>query len=469
MRFADLRSVDANALGHQLQNAGDLNGALEAFRRAAAGGDVDALVSVGCVLQDLGDTAGAKDAFAHASKRGSSMGTTNLGVLHWIEGDLEVARHLLTEATDAGNPLAAQNLAGVLHQLGDDEAAFEAFKRGDELGDAMAAYNHGVILYERGCEHEAEQAWRRAEERGEPGGAMKLGMLYSQRGDESAGEAALERMGELMWAQRRRDEWWRTTPYRDMTVEQRRLAEAAREAWAIDLKDRQDAVLRGETDPLEPYAVLAEGQDMTRLLRTWHADSAVLRDAAFDEVELARAHLVDTAVDGAVVISDVTYLGGTAGDDARSDVNLAFAPPIALAVSDKHGDLISRIRWDDILDLTVEGSDQIRERVTATRIVALGPLAWAFKKREDVAYLVLRTTSGDRFYECPLSTHALKARLAPIVEWINPVSNSPAPAESLTAPDQGNVVTQLKALRELLDDGTLTQAEFEREKHRLLA
>jgi Short C-terminal domain len=59
---------------------------------------------------------------------------------------------------------------------------------------------------------------------------------------------------------------------------------------------------------------------------------------------------------------------------------------------------------------------------------------------------------------------------APTQETAPPQEAAPAPAPVATAPAaaEGDTIAQLKQLKGLLDDGVLTQAEFDAEKTKLL-
>lgn len=107
-----------------------------ALRRAAQGGDVDALLALGeYLLYEKDDLDGAQEVYEQVERQGDVRGLLNLGTL------LEYHRE-------------------------DEEAAEAAWRKADEAGDADGSRNLGRLLRERGDAAEAEAAFRRSVERG---------------------------------------------------------------------------------------------------------------------------------------------------------------------------------------------------------------------------------------------------------------------------------------------------------------
>jgi tetratricopeptide (TPR) repeat protein len=176
-----------------LEKRGDEEGALAAYRRADERGSAGAATSLGALLMERGHEGEAVTAFRRADERGSAAGAYNLGQLLRQRGDDEGALAAFRRADERGDADAAYALGVVLRQRGDDEGAFEACQRADERGSAAGAYNLGVLLRQRGDEQGAFDAYRRADERGHPGGATNLGVLLEQRGEHDEALAAYRR------------------------------------------------------------------------------------------------------------------------------------------------------------------------------------------------------------------------------------------------------------------------------------
>lgn len=140
---------------------------LEACLRADAAGDPQGATNVGVLLEEKGDLQGALAAYRRADRRGDVNGTFNLGCLLAEMGDQSGAQAALRSADERGDGAAASNLGVLLEGEGDLAGAFAAYHRGDERGDANAAYNLGLLLAARGDLAGARAAYRRAAERGD--------------------------------------------------------------------------------------------------------------------------------------------------------------------------------------------------------------------------------------------------------------------------------------------------------------
>jgi tetratricopeptide (TPR) repeat protein len=127
--------ASATNLGVQLEQKGDFEGAIAAYRRADIAGDVNGSFNLGCLLAELGDLAGAIAALRRADKR--------------------------------GDPAAASNLGVLLERRGDLNGAVDAYRRADARGDANGSFNLGLLLATRGDRDGAQEAYRRASERGD--------------------------------------------------------------------------------------------------------------------------------------------------------------------------------------------------------------------------------------------------------------------------------------------------------------
>ena len=116
------------------------------------------------------------------------------------------------------------------------------------------------------------------------------------------------------------------------------------------------------------------------------------------------------------------------------------------------------LAWSEVRDLAVEGSLQVEKRVTASRLLAFGVLAWAAKKEEKVAYLVVTTGAAEVIFEVKSKTpYELRGTLAEYLTRFMTTGEAPQGA-----------LDQLAQLGDLHATGVLTDAEFQAAKGRLL-
>ncbi len=123
-----------------------------------------------------------------------------------------------------------------------------------------------------------------------------------------------------------------------------------------------------------------------------------------------------------VWLGGVKYLGGHAERDQ----------PVGAAglLLDRRGihlrafaELFS-IGWDDVHRVDIEGPQDISERMTTTRLLALGATTWALQ----VSYLTVNTAAGDAVFEVEgLSPPALHARLSRVLQGLQQSEHPPEP------------------------------------------
>jgi tetratricopeptide (TPR) repeat protein len=142
------------------RDAGDLRGALDAFREvAAATGDqrlrAAALHEAGCTAEELGETADARAAYEQSvscgDKKYSTLAALNLGVL--LQGaDPAGAVAAWTAAADLGDVTVTSEAAlniGLLHLNANNATdAIAAFKRAEAAGDAHRRAKAALLLAE---------------------------------------------------------------------------------------------------------------------------------------------------------------------------------------------------------------------------------------------------------------------------------------------------------------------------------
>lgn len=183
-----------------------------------------------------------------------------------------------------------------------------------------------------------------------------------------------------------------------------------------------------------------------------------------------------------VWIGGVKYLGGYAGRDEA-------VPAIGLLL-DRRGiharafAEVFTIPWTSVHAMEIEGAVDISERLSVSRIVALGASTWV----TSVAYLTVRTDRGDAIFEVEgLGPPELRARLSRVLQGLKPAElpaqpialerverAEPAgldvdPMATVDAPLEVLIVDALWKLAKLRDGGLLGPAEVAVLRARLLA
>lgn len=184
---------------------------------------------------------------------------------------------------------------------------------------------------------------------------------------------------------------------------------------------------------------------------------------------------------GSLTVGGCAYMGGySAHPTKHGDThNLAVG---ANGLAYRGFTEIFRIPWSEVADLTVEGPDQAAKRITATRLVTLGVFALAAKKKSKSAVLIVDLQSGEQavFHTEKLTAPELKGKLAPITSQIRVAAKRkaelaaatapPAPVASNpnSAPDGFSVADELMKLKQLVDQGVLTDEQFAAQREKLL-
>lgn len=205
-----------------------------------------------------------------------------------------------------------------------------------------------------------------------------------------------------------------------------------------------------------------------------------------------------------VWLGGVKYLGGHAARDqtVASSGLLLDRRGIHLRA---FAELFS-MRWETVMGLDIEGPLEIADRLSMTRLLALGASTWAMQ----VSYLTVRTRHGDAIFEIAgLAPPELHARLSRVLQGLprsqsgaiaierpTPTTSAPAPRpaaalepapapaparepaaptpltvdpERSDAPLEAIVIDALWKLGQLLEQGLVTQADGAILRDRLLA
>ena len=133
------------------------------------------------------------------------------------------------------------------------------------------------------------------------------------------------------------------------------------------------------------------------------------------------------------------------------------------------------ISMGNILSCQIESQDQIESRITATRLLALGVFALAFKKKKKTTnkYLTIdfhddKGLGGVILFEGKDSLRAHSTIYNAIVNYKQNVIQSSHNIDSKNQSPISDPYEEIKKAKELLDMGILTQEEFELKKKQLL-
>jgi|GEM_PF-2742025 len=117
---------------------------------AAAAGDLEAMVALGLHREGEGDISGALDAYRGAAASGYPYAHFRLGFAVEIhERDLEAALRHYLDADEAGDANGAANAGRLLKENGDLRAAEEAFGRSYDRGGVRALSDHAGLMSNR--------------------------------------------------------------------------------------------------------------------------------------------------------------------------------------------------------------------------------------------------------------------------------------------------------------------------------
>ena len=127
-----------------------------------------------------------------------------------------------------------------------------------------------------------------------------------------------------------------------------------------------------------------------------------------------------------------------------------------------------KIDFSSITGIHYETAEQISRRITATRLLALGPLAFAFKKKikDSEKYLTIEFIMNDM--ECAVLFSGKKSQDAysKLFERYSNFKNRQINEEITES--SNDPYEELKKLKELLDLGIISEEEFESKKKELL-
>ncbi len=168
--LSDTPTMTAEALitlGYALEKEGRLADALAVYERAADDFP-PADSSRAAVLQELGDFDGAVTAYRSAIERGDPDAPTYLGYLYSSHGDPEAAEAVYQEALDGGNHEVLLNYGNLLAEIpGREDEATDLYRHAIAAGERDGHLNLAIHLDDLGRSAEAEEEFLRAIEAGD--------------------------------------------------------------------------------------------------------------------------------------------------------------------------------------------------------------------------------------------------------------------------------------------------------------
>lgn len=186
LRFADEAHAPPMAyrmIGFGLSQAGRLDEAERAYRKAIDVGDLGANSNLGTVLAKTGRIAEALEAYRAALTANVEGAHFNLGTLLFKEGRLTEAESHLRMAAAEGDKKAPLNLGTVLRQQGRVDEAIEMYRQAIAVGDTEGYEALGGLLVQERRLQEATEVYQSAINAGDNRRHFENGAVLWMQGD----------------------------------------------------------------------------------------------------------------------------------------------------------------------------------------------------------------------------------------------------------------------------------------------
>jgi len=129
------------------------------------------------------------------------------------------------------------------------------------------------------------------------------------------------------------------------------------------------------------------------------------------------------------------------------------------------------LRWPEILGFRAEDENAITERLTAPRVLFLGPWALLAPKKEAKSFLTVSLPEGGlTLAVLGTNVYALRQLVENIHRWtgVPILPSSPSARPGSDGVPSGSVPARLQQLQELLDAELISEAEYEQRREAIL-
>lgn len=171
-----------------------------------------------------------------------------------------------------------------------------------------------------------------------------------------------------------------------------------------------------------------------------------------------------------IAIYDLIYQGGYPGSINEINIRVGVTNECLIILSGINVE--ASINLSQVANCRIERQEDIERRITATRLVLLGPLALAFKKKKKHVqrYLTIDIIDEDDLSYTLVFTGQWIEKACSLI--FNSVKESKSrsdssPKNSIESVSK-SIPEQIKEFKELLDLNIITTEEFEEKKKRLL-
>ena len=177
-------------------------------------------------------------------------------------------------------------------------------------------------------------------------------------------------------------------------------------------------------------------------------------------------------------MSDCAYMGGYSGHPKKhGDSNTLRVDAAGIAYRGLRE--LFRIPWSAVNELIVDGPDQAARRITVTRLATIGVFALGAQKKSRIAVLIVELDSGEQavFHTKKLTALELRGKLAPVISQLNAAAKRKAALPRGRGTDETrrlerrpgfSVADELRKLKQLCDEGVLTEEQFAAQRDKLL-
>lgn len=126
------------------------------------------------------------------------------------------------------------------------------------------------------------------------------------------------------------------------------------------------------------------------------------------------------------------------------------------------------IPWSAVNSIYADDREGVERRITATRVILLGALAFIARKETRIAYLVISDDDGDWIFGVPgMSGIELEASLTHLQQFL-PRRTLPPPTTATSAGTSISPSDRLRRLQDLHDTGLISDDEFSQKRAAIL-